>query len=155
SFAFPLPAYVLLLTALVILGEETITLSFAFWVLVVLRSLTDAFAEGMKMYAFSHGDISMVASFLSLSPLFLLITAPLITGDTPSLLGVVAVCLVVGGSLVLVYRPSDTSWSAQKKGILHAAGASLFFSLNTCFDKLAVQKGTPVYSAFAMTLLSA
>src|SRR5262249_35803408 len=39
--------------------------------------------------------------------------------------------------------------------ILLAVGAALFFSLNTCFDKLAVNKGTPVFSGFTMTLLSA
>jgi uncharacterized membrane protein len=63
--------------------------------------------------------------------------------------------LVVGGSLVLVYRPSSTSWAAQKKGILLAVGAAVFFSLNSCFDRLAVQQASPVLSGFAVSLLSA
>jgi uncharacterized membrane protein len=129
--------------------------SAAFLVLVLLRSLTDTFAEGMKMHAFAHGDISVVASFFSISPLFLLITSPLITGDRLSVPGVVAVVLVVGGSLLLVYRPGAKGWAGQRKAILLATGASLFFSLNSCFDRLAVQKGTPVFAGFAMTLLSA
>src|SRR5262249_12314538 len=103
----------------------------------------------------AHGDISLVASFLSLSPLFLLFTSPLITGDPLSGPGLLAVVLVVGGSLLLVYRPSAAGWAAQKKGLLLAAGSALFFSLNSCFDRLAVQKGTPVVAAFAMTLVSA
>src|SRR5262249_51406192 len=32
---------------------------------------------------------------------------------------------------------------------------ALFFSLNSCFDRLAVQRGTPVFAGFTMTLLSA
>ena len=31
----------------------------------------------------------------------------------------------------------------------------MFFSLNSCFDRLAVERGTPVFSGFTMTLLSA
>jgi drug/metabolite transporter (DMT)-like permease len=155
SFAYALPYYVLVLGALLLLGQEVLTYSAAFLGLVLLRSLTDSLAEGMKMHAFAHGDISVVASFFSISPLFLLITSPLITGDPLSVPGVVAVVLVVGGSLLLVYHPSSKGWAGQKKAILLATGASLFFSLNSCFDRLAVQRGTPVFAGFSMTLLSA
>jgi drug/metabolite transporter (DMT)-like permease len=155
SFAFALPFYVVVLAVLLLLGREVVTWSVAFLTLVFLRSVTDALAEGMKMHAFAHGDISVVATFFSISPLFLLITSPLITGDPLSVTGAVAVVLVVGGSLLLVYRPSTKGWAGQKRAILLAAGASLFFSLNSCFDRLAVQKGTPVFAGFGMTLLSA
>jgi drug/metabolite transporter (DMT)-like permease len=70
-------------------------------------------------------------------------------------MGVAAVVLVVAGSLAMVYNPYAAHWAGQRKGILLAAGASLFFSLNSCFDRLAVQKGTPVFSGFSMTFLSA
>jgi drug/metabolite transporter (DMT)-like permease len=155
SFFFALPFYVLVLSILYLLGLETFDYSLAFLVLVLLRSITDTFAEWLKMYAFAHGDISIVATFFSLSPLFLLVTSPLITGDPLSLPGVLAVVLVVGGSLLIVYRPSRASWAGQGKGILFATGAALFFSLNSCFDRLAVQRGTPVFAGFTMTLLSA
>jgi drug/metabolite transporter (DMT)-like permease len=155
SFAFALPFYVLVLTALALLGVEIFEWSPLFLLFVLLRSTTDTFAEWMKMYAFAHGDISVVATFFSLSPLFLLITSPLITGDPLGLPEVAAVVLVVGGSLLVVYRPSKTDWAAQRKGILLACGAALFFSLNSCFDRLAVRHGTPVFSGFTMTLLSA
>jgi drug/metabolite transporter (DMT)-like permease len=155
SFGFALPFYLLLLGILIPLGQESIAYSLPFLTLVLLRSVTDTLAEGMKMYAFAHGDLSVVATFFSLSPLFLLITSPLLTGDQLSGPGVLAVVLVVGGSLLLVYRPSKAGWAGQGKGILLAIGASVFFSLNSCFDRLAVQKGTPVFAGFAMTLLSA
>jgi drug/metabolite transporter (DMT)-like permease len=160
SFAYALPYYVVLLTILYfwgdyLLGEETLTFSSTFLLLVLARSLTDTLAEGMKMHAFAHGDISVVACFFSISPLFLLITSPLITGDQTPFAGIVAVIVVVGGSVLVMYRPSATGLAAHKKGILLAIGASFFFSLNSCFDRLAVLEGTPVFAAFAMTLLSA
>jgi drug/metabolite transporter (DMT)-like permease len=155
SFAYALPYYVVVLAVLSLLGRETATWTRAFLVMVLLRSVTDTFAEGLKMHAFAHGDISVVATFFSLSPLFLLVTSPLITGDPLSVLGVVAVVLTVVGSLLLVYRPSAFGWGGQTRGILLASGAALFFSLNTCFDRLAVKEGTPVFAGFTMTLLSA
>lgn len=155
SFWFALPFYLVVLGVLYLLGVETFEWSLLFWGLVVVRSITDTFAEWMKMYAFAHGDISLVATFFSLSPLFLLITSPLITRDPLMVPDVVAVVLVVVGSLLIVYRPGHTSWAGQGRGILLACGAAFFFSLNSCFDRLAVQRGTPVFAGFTMTLLSA
>jgi uncharacterized membrane protein len=155
SFAFALPYYVVLLAVLALLGHETVTLTLTFFILVLLRSITDTLAEWMKMHALGHGDLSMVVLVLSISPLLLLITSPLITKDRLTLVEVVAVVLVVVGSVLMVYRPSARSWIGQKKGILYATGAALFFSFNACFDRLAVERGTPVFAGFTMTLLSA
>ena len=121
SFGFALPFYVLVLAVLYLLGRETGEWSLLFLMLVLLRSSTDTVAEWLKMHAFAHGDISVVATFFSLSPLFLLLTSPLITRDPLALPDVVAVVLVVGGSLLMVYRPSKTGWADQKKGVSEVA----------------------------------
>jgi drug/metabolite transporter (DMT)-like permease len=164
SFAFALPYYVVLLAVLWLLGNRTFALSLPFLGLVFLRSSTDTIAEGLKMHAFNHGDISVVSTFFSLAPLFLLIASPLITDDPLTLTEALAVVLCVAGSLALVYNPKSAGWGEQKKGIILATGAAVFFSLNSCFDRLAVQQDTlpdqrdtsrPVVAAFAMTLLSA
>ncbi|GIW80031.1 MAG: hypothetical protein KatS3mg105_1838 [Gemmatales bacterium] len=155
SFAYALPFYMIALIAMSLFGWETVTLSASFWLLVLLRSITDTMAEWLKMHAFEHGDISIVASFFSLSPLFLLITSPLITGDQLAPLGALALVIVVIGSLLLVYRPTSHGWRRQKKAIFLAIAAAIFFSLNSCFDRLAVQEGNPVFAGFTMTLLSA
>src|SRR6516162_779679 len=63
SFTFALPYYVLLLAVLYALGFEAFTWSLPFLVLVLLRSITDTFAEWLKMHALAHGDISVVATF--------------------------------------------------------------------------------------------
>lgn len=155
SFGFALPFYLLVLAVLCPLGIERLDGSLAFLGLVLLRAITDTFAEWMKMVAFAHGDISVISTFFSLAPLFLLFTSPLITGDALSIPDIVAVLLTVAGGLMMIYRPSHADWSAQKKGILLACGAAFFFSLNSCFDRLAAQRGTPVFAGFAMTLFSA
>jgi drug/metabolite transporter (DMT)-like permease len=155
SFAFALPFYVVLLFVLWLRGAETFAYSLTFWTLVLLRSLTDTVAEWMKMHALAHGDLSIVVLILSLSPLLLLVASPLITGDALTLAEVASVFLVVVGSILMVYRPRGGKGVTQKRGMVLAAGAALFFSLNSCFDRLAVERGTPVFSGFTMTLLSA
>src|SRR5438067_1353629 len=134
SFFFALPFYLVLLGGLFLWLGRPDEMPRAFLTLVFLRSVTDVFAEGMKMHAFRHGDISVVSSFFAMSPLFLLVLSPLITGDRVSPWEAVAVLLVVGGSLVLMYRPSHADWHKQRKGILLALTASVFFALNSCFD---------------------
>ena len=164
SFAFAVPFYLLLLGVLQFLGYDPFASTLTFVLLVVARAVTDTFAEWMKMHALAHGDLSVVSLFFSLSPIFLLVTSPLITRVPLKRGEIVAVVLVVIGSILMVYGPSAHGWAAQKKGILLAIGASVFFSLNSCFDYLAVRTDGPdaapsfslaVLSGFTMTLLSA
>jgi drug/metabolite transporter (DMT)-like permease len=158
SFAFALPFYLIVLLMLWLLGYNIFTFTQAFWLLVLARALTDVFAEWLKMYAFGHGDISLVNILFSLSPLCLLAMSPLLD-DKLSLTGIVAVVLVVAGSVALVYRPSHPDWSKQRKVMLLAAGASVFFALNSVFDKLAMVQdkhvGAAAVGGFTMTLASA
>jgi drug/metabolite transporter (DMT)-like permease len=168
SFAFAVPYYVLVLGVLYLFGQEPFAITRAFLLLELLRSITDTFAEWMKMYAFAYGDISVVSSFFSLSPLFLLFLSPFITEDEPSLTAGLGVLVVVAGSLLVVRRQPAKEAVSQRKGILLALGAALFFSLNSCFDRLAMKEGkplvaasseallwAPVFAGFTMTVLSA
>src|SRR5262249_416615 len=123
SFAYALPFYIAVLTVLYWLGVEDFERSVSFLGLILVRGIPYTFPEGMTMHGFAHGDISIVATFFSLSPLLLLVTSPLITGDPLHVVEAVAVVLVVAGSLLMVYRPSTTGWAAQRKAILLACGA--------------------------------
>lgn len=154
SFLFALPYYLLVLAILGALGYESFTLSSAFLGYVLLRSTTDVFAEYFKMSAFRFGDLSLVAPFLALTPFFLLITSPLVTGDRLTPLGITGVLLVLGGNLSLLRGRIKNPRAGELKAVLLAACSSFFFSLNTCFDRLAVREGTPVMSGFAMTLVA-
>jgi drug/metabolite transporter (DMT)-like permease len=162
SFAFALPFYVVVLGALYWLGLAREFTS-VFVTFVILRAVTDTLAEGLKMYAFAHGDISVVTTIFSMSPLILLVIAPWITGESLSWLGLGAMLLVTAGSLVLVCHPAGQGWASQKRAIVLAATASFFFALNNCFDSLAMKGNkptpgdvwSPVVAGFAMTLVSA
>ncbi len=155
SFFFALPFYALLLAVCYFFDFEVTILSIHFFNLVLLRSLSDAGAEWTKMQALAGGEISLIAPFISLAPLFLLLLSPLITGDPLTVYGVLAVVISVIGTLLVAARPSVRHDKAALRSIGMALLTSFFFAINTCFDRLAVQVSTPVFSGFAMTLLAA
>lgn len=154
SFLFALPFYFVLLATLYLLGLERFAWGAAFGGLVLARSSSDSLAEWSKMQALSHGDLSLVTLFFSLSPLFLVFLSPLITGDPISSFNVLAVLITVAGSILLVYRPGVSFRGAERKAVLFAFGGSLFFAINQCVDRLAVQQASPALAAFSMTLVS-
>lgn len=155
SFLFALPYYFVLLLVLGLTGKETFHFSTGFLGLVILRSLTDTAAEWLKMHALTKGDISLIGPFLSLSTLFLLFTSPVITGDKIPALGFTAVALTICGTTILVFPSKVREEKLPWKGIALALCSAFCFSLNNCFDRLAVQHASPALSAFAMTLLAA
>lgn len=154
SFLFALPFYFVLMFILWSIGQESFLLSWGFVALVVARSITDVIAEYCKMQALQHGDLSLVSPLLSLSPVFILLVSPIITGDPMTKTGAISVLLVVAGTLVLLYKPGARH-QVDKRAYFYSFATSIFFALNNCFDRLAVQKSTPVFSGFAMTLLAA
>lgn len=161
SFAFALPFYLVLLAGLYLAGFESFVIGTSFLLLVLLRAITDAAAEWLKMTALGLGEISLVVCFFSLSPIFLLIASPVLTGDPLSLGDVLGMFVVVLGSIIILHNPklslapSGKDSGTRGKAILLAILASFFFALNTCFDRLAVQEASAALSGFAMTALSA
>jgi drug/metabolite transporter (DMT)-like permease len=155
SFLFALPFYLLVMGIGYAMGFETFSFSGSFLWLVVARSITDVFAESFKMKAFASGDLSLVSSFIALSPIVLAFLSPIITGDRVTAVDIIALALIVGGGLLLIQRDLRSGRIFQFRAVLYALAASLAFALNSCFDRLAVMKSGPILSGFAMTGLAA
>lgn len=151
SFLFAIPYYVFLLLIMHIAGVQPFAYTGDFLLFVFLRSLTDSVMELCKMHALSHGEISFISNFFSLTPVFLLFIAPLITGDTIPLSGIVGVGIILLGTCILLKAPKE---SIPWKGVFFAIMAAFFGALNACFDRLAVSQANPVFSGFVMTLFS-
>jgi len=155
SFLFALPFYGVVIVVAQIFGLQPLAYSGTFLTLVLLRSITDVFAESFKMKAFANGDISLVTSFLALSPLILAFLSPYITGDKVTTHDYLALAFIVLGSLLLVRRDRDTGKVFQLRAMVYALLASVAFALNSCFDRLAVVESGAIVSGFAMTLMAA
>lgn len=153
SFAYAVPFYALALGILWSLGLETFYVSAGFWSWVILRALSDLGAEWCKMHGMQFGDLSVVSSLFALSPAFLLVTSPLITGDIPTVQGVVGVLITVLGTLIVVHKPRGAG-IIDRRAIFFGLASAAFFSLNSCFDRMAVQTASPTLSGFVMTFFA-
>lgn len=155
SFLFALPFYGVIFVALHLMGGGGLNLSRTFLLLVLMRGISDVFAEGCKMRALNVGDVSLVSGLLSLSPLILTVMSPFITGDAVTLSeGLGIFCIVIGG-LVLVRRDRSTGKVVQPVAVVYALVGSFAFALNSALDRLAVGQADPITSAFSVTLCAA
>lgn len=154
SFAYALPFYFAALAIFYAFGLEVFDIRPGFWSYILIRSVTDTFAEWMKMSALAHCELSVVSSLLSLAPVFLLVISPIITGDHIPPVGAAAVIVVVVGNLLIISPKREGKREFTPKGVMYAAGAAFFFSLNTCYDRLAVRSASPIFSGFVMTALA-
>lgn len=154
SFAFALPFYLLLIMVLWLLGIEPLTWSSGFLMWVVLRAFSDMGAESCKMAALRVGDLSVVSAIMALYPAILLVVSPLLTGDVPSVRGSIGVLLSVLGTSIILYRPKTSNEKVDRRAIWLSIAATIFFCLNTSFDRIAVKLASPVLSGFSMTFLA-
>lgn len=160
TFLFALPFYVLILGVLIPLGVEHPQFGEYYFTLLILRSITDCAAEWLKMKALSLAEMSLVMPVIALSPVAMLFLSPLITKDIPTSWGICGVLICIVGTFVLLFSEKRQSTTAkepskQTRAILLAAGSTVAFATNSCLDRLAVQQGTPVWSAFLLTLFTA
>ena len=98
--------------------------------------------------AIEKSDISKVMPMLSFTPLFLLVTSPVILGETIHLLGILGILFVVIGSYLLNLDLSKNSIFEPFKGLLREKGTrymlivSFLWSFSANFDKLSIQNSS-------------
>lgn len=102
----------------------------------------------LYMKAIEKSDISKVMPMLSFTPLFLLVTSPVILGETIHLLGILGIIFVVIGSYLLNLDLSKNSVFEPFKGLLREKGTrymlivSFLWSFSANFDKLSIQNSS-------------
>lgn len=95
--------------------------------------------------AVKYSDLSLVAPLMGLTPLFLLVTSPLIVGEVPGALGIVGVLLIVCGAYVLNLRDirrgalEPLRAIARDRGARLMLGVALLWSISANYDKVGVE----------------
>lgn len=100
----------------------------------------------LYMRAISLGEISSVMPMLSFTPIFLLVTGPLMTGEFPNGTGLIGILLVVSGSYLLNIDMKKRSVFGPFKALMKNKGTrymfivSFIWSLSANFDKISVSE---------------
>ena len=106
--------------------------------------------------ALKYSDLSVVAPIATFTPLFLLITSPLITGEIPTTFGLFGVLLIVFGSYMLNIKKRGDGYLAPFRALLKERGALLMlivaflWSITSNIDKIGVQDSSPIFWAISV-----
>ncbi|MBN1638159.1 MAG: EamA family transporter [Ignavibacteriales bacterium] len=96
------------------------------------------------MRAISKGDISEVMPMLSFTPLFLLVTSPIMVGEFPNTMGLIGVIIIVIGSYTLnidlkgknIFEPFKSL--LKNKGTRYMLVVAFIWSISANFDKISI-----------------
>lgn len=123
-----------------------------FWVALLTGGSLNILATLLYIRAISMSDLSITLPLLSFTPVFLLVTSPIMVGDIPAPLGFAGVFLIFLGSYILGIKDRTTIFSPLQ-AIVKDPGArlmlmvALIWSVAANIDKIGVMATTPFFWA--------
>ena len=122
-----------------------------FWMALFIGGSLNVIATILYMKAIKYSDLSIAVPMVTFTPLFLLMTSPLILGEFPNLLGLIGVILIVLGSYTLNIKRRHEGYFVPFKALLREKGPKLMllvafiWSITSNFDKIGVQNSSPIF----------
>ncbi len=121
-----------------------------FWYAVIAIGILNTVAFLLFFKAIKASDLSIVAPITTLSPIFLLITSPLLVGEFPNAVGILGIFIIVIGAYVLKFQDKTSGYLAPFKSLFKETGSRLMFgvvlvwSITANVDKIGVQNSSPI-----------
>lgn len=152
AWAWMIFAVPFLLPAVLIQGIPEIKPQF--WVALGVSTLILSSSLVLYMKAIKASDLSLTIPMIAFTPMFMLITSPLIVGEFPPPLGIVGVLLIVAGSYVLnikELRKGLKGLAAPYRALLREQGprmmllVAFLWSINGNIDKIGIQNSAPFF----------
>jgi uncharacterized membrane protein len=116
----------------------------------------NALSLTMYVRAIKYYDLSLVTPITAFTPLFLLVTSPLIVGEFPQTMGLIGVVLIVGGSYILNLKEKERGYFAPWRSLFTNPGSRLallvafLWSITSNLDKVGVQNSAPIFWAICV-----
>lgn len=155
--AIPIPIFfimVLFMEAVPPLGSGYL------WALLV-GGLLNILALFQFMRALQASDMSLAIPFISFTPVFLIVTSPVIVGDVPTMLDVAGIVCMTAGAYVLHLQSMRHGLLAPLLAIFRQPGprrmlaVALIYSLTSNIDKIGVQNSSPLFWSLSITSVMA
>jgi drug/metabolite transporter (DMT)-like permease len=127
-----------------------------FWIALLIGGIMNAVIALLYIKAIKLSDLSLAVPLVALTPLFMLLTSPLIVGEYPNFFDGIGVFLIVMGSYLLNIKEKSQGYLAPFKALLHQPGSKLMllvaflWSITTNVDKIGVQNSSPIFWVFAL-----
>ncbi|MBI2379422.1 MAG: EamA family transporter [Gammaproteobacteria bacterium] len=156
SLSFALSALALPVLALGIAVFGVPELKPGFWGALAAAALGDGLAALLYVRALKAADLSRAVPMLSFLPVFQVLSAPFLVGETPSAAGLACILVTVAGSYLLNFSDWRAGLWAPFKILFRERGSrlmlavALLWSLTASFHKLGVQRSSPAFWLFAV-----
>lgn len=156
-FSFMAVGVVIMLPILLVSGVPEIKPGF--WLALLVGGGLNVLAFTLYVRALKLADLSLTVPLVTLTPLFLLVTSPILVQEWPTWADAVGVLLLVIGSYVLNLPPSSASntnvWTplramAQNQGSRLMLCVAFLWSITSNFDKIGVVNSSPLLWAIAL-----
>ena len=124
-----------------------------FWPAFAVEFVMEAVALGLYLKSLEKTDVSLAVPLLALTPAFLLITSPLITGETISTQGVLGVAFAVVGTYILaldtkhksLLSPFRRLWSDEGLRLMLLTAAA--YSITANYYALVARNSSPMFTS--------
>ncbi len=129
-----------------------------FWLAIFISGTLNIATAIFYLKAIKLSDLSLVSPLATFTPLFLLITSPLIIGEFPTLFGLIGILLIVFGSYILNLKEKKNGILAPFKALVNNKGARLMllvafiWSITSNFDKIGLQNSSPIFYGVAVNI---
>ncbi|MDA3953777.1 MAG: GRP family sugar transporter [Bacteroidales bacterium] len=129
-----------------------------FWLAIFVSGTLNIATAILYLKAIKIADLSLIIPLSTFTPLFLLITSPIIVGEFPNIFGLIGIFLIVFGSYVLNIKEKKDGLFAPFKALVHNKGAQLMllvafiWSITSNFDKIGLQHSSPIFYGIAINI---
>ncbi len=145
-FLFALP-----FVSLLLFFTEIPALNAKFWIALIIGGSLNVLTNLLYMRAIKLSDLSLTIPMVTFTPLFLLITSPIIVNEFPGIFGIIGIFLIVAGSYMLNFREKSKGYLAPFKALLSEKGPRLMllvafiWSITSNIDKIGIQNSSEFF----------
>jgi len=143
-FALPFLLPILFFIKIPELGDK-------FLLVLLISGFLNIVATILYMRAIKLSDLSITVPMVTFTPLFLLVTSPLIVGEFPGIFGIIGIFLIVMGSYLLNIKKKSQGYLAPFKALIAEKGPKLMlvvafiWSITSNFDKVGILNSSPMF----------
>jgi len=150
-FSLPLLLPILLFIEIPQLGDW-------YWPALFIGGSMNIFITILYLKAIQHSDLSVTVPMVTFTPLFLLITSPLIVGEFPGYYGIAGIICIVLGSYMLNIHTIRKGFFApfkaliKDKGPRYMLGVAFLWSITANIDKVGIQNSHPIFWVISISM---
>ena len=127
-----------------------------FAIALLIGGSINAVTAILYIKAIKVSDLSLTVPLVALTPLFMLLTSPLIVGEYPNFFDYIGIFLIVTGSYLLNIKEKSQGYLAPFKALVKEPGPKMMlivaflWSITSNFDKIGVKNSSPIFWLFSL-----